>query len=156
MSKRSGLLALLSALSIGAAALAVPTETAQAAEPVYTSFFSDIAIGGYDPVAYFSQNKPVKGSKKYQTAYNGATWHFASTENLDLFTADPLRYAPQYGGYCAWAVSQGYTAKGNPKNWAIHDGKLYLNYDDDVQKDWNQDRKGFISLADQNWPKVLN
>ncbi|MEM9880087.1 MAG: YHS domain-containing (seleno)protein [Pseudomonadota bacterium] len=129
---------------------------ASAADPVYTSFFSNVAVGGYDPVAYFTQSKPVKGSKKYQLSHTGAKWYFSSQANLDAFQANPAAYAPQYGGYCAWAVSQGYTASGNPKNWAIEGGKLYLNYNDDVQQTWDGDRSGFIELANGNWPAVLN
>lgn len=148
--------AFIATLIIALGATAFPLAPANAADRVYTSLFSDVAVGGYDAVAYFTQKKPVKGSKKFQTTHDGATWRFASQETLDLFKANPAAYAPQYGGYCAWAVSQGYTAKGNPKNWALHDGKLYLNYNDAVQTDWDADREGFIKLADANWPKVLN
>ena len=86
-----------------------------AKDPIYTSLFSKNAAGGYDVTAYFSENKPVKGKKKFNTSYMGANWLFASQENLDLFLADPEKYAPQYGGYCAWAAAGGYTAKGDPK-----------------------------------------
>jgi YHS domain-containing protein len=143
------------AVLIGIGGTALPVTAAQAADRIYTSLFSDVAVGGYDPVTYFTQSKALKGSKKFQTTHEGAIWRFTSQETLDLFKADPAAYAPQYGGYCAWAVSQGYTAKGNPKNWAVHDGKLYLNYNDAVQTDWDADRDGFITLADGNWPKVL-
>ena len=124
-------------------------------DPVYTGFFSDVAVGGYDPVAYFNDGKPVKGSSKFSTEYNGAEWRFASAENLAAFEADPMAFAPQYGGYCAWAVSQGYTAKGDPDNWRIVDGKLYLNYNADVQATWESDIPGFIESADVNWPNLL-
>ena len=83
-------------------------------------------------------------------------WRFASAENRDLFLANPDAYSPQYGGYCAWAAAQGYTAPGNPKNWSVVDGKLYLNYNDKVQRDWEQDIPGFIAKADANWPAVLD
>ena len=124
-------------------------------DPVYTSVFSSTALKGYDTVAYFTDGKPVKGSKKFTAEHNGATWHFASAENRDLFTADPDKYAPQYGGYCAWAVSQGDTASGDPIVWAIVDDKLYVNYIDDVGATWRKDPEGFIKLADANWPTVL-
>ena len=83
-------------------------------------------------------------------------WHFASAENRDRFAASPERYAPQYGGYCAWAVSQGYTASGDPLQWKIVDDKLYLNYDSEVQKKWLKDIPGLITKANQNWPAVLS
>ncbi len=123
---------------------------------VHTGRLSNLAVGGHDPVAYFTEGAPTKGSKDYQYSYNGATWRFASQENLDAFKADPAAYAPQYGGYCAWAVSQGYTARGNPNNWTVRDGKLYLNYNDKVQETWRTDPEGFIRLADNNWPGVLS
>ncbi|MDX1483352.1 MAG: YHS domain-containing (seleno)protein [Alphaproteobacteria bacterium] len=123
--------------------------------PVYTGFLSNLAVGGYDPVAYFKEKRPVKGSADYTLNHKGVTWRFASRENLEAFRADPGAYAPQYGGYCAWAVSQGYTAKGDPMYWRIVGGKLYLNYDGSVQARWEKDIPGFIAKADANWPKVL-
>ncbi len=129
---------------------------ANAADPVYTGRFSDVAVDGYDAVAYFTEGAPVKGSSEYEYDYMGATWRFSSAENLEAFKADPTAYAPQYGGYCAWAVSQNYTARGNPKNWRIVDGKLYLNYNDEIQQRWEQDVSGFIALGDANWPGVLD
>ena len=126
-----------------------------AADEIYTGRFSSLAVSGYDPVAYFKEGAPVKGQPQYSYEYKGATWRFSSAENLTAFTAAPEAYAPQYGGYCAWAVSQGYTASGNPKNWSVVDGKLYLNYNDKVQRDWEKDIPGFIAKADKNWPGVL-
>ncbi len=129
---------------------------AQAADkPVYTGFFSNLAAGGYDVVAYFTEHKPVKGDARFVHEYQGATWRFASAAHRDAFIADPRRYAPQYGGYCAWAVSEGTTASADPKLWKIVDGKLYLNYDADVQKKWELDIPGHIRKADRNWPAVL-
>ena len=144
---------LLAALFAAAfASLAV----AHAAKPeTYTGRFSDLAIDGYDAVAYFTENAPVKGAKEFAYDYRGAVWRFVSADNLAAFKADPERYAPQYGGYCAWAVSQGYTARGNPLNWTVHEGRLYLNYNDKVQADWLKDVPGFIEKADANWPDVL-
>ncbi|MEL7545895.1 MAG: YHS domain-containing (seleno)protein [Pseudomonadota bacterium] len=124
-------------------------------DPIYTGRFSNLAVQGHDPVAYFQQGKPIKGDKDFTSTYQGANFRFASAENLATFEADPEKYAPQYGGYCAWAVSQGYTAKGDADHWAIVDGKLYLNYNRSVQEDWNADRSGFIESADANWPTVL-
>ncbi len=134
----------------------LPVSQAFAAkDPVYTGLFSSTALKGYDAVAYFTEGEPVKGSKKFQHEYNGADWYFSSAANRDTFAKDPAAYAPQYGGYCAWAVSQGYTASGDPTVWKIVDGKLYVNYNDDVGAKWRKDPQGFIKLANQNWPNVL-
>jgi len=137
-----------------AAGFAAP---AFAAKPeIYTGRFNNLAVGGYDPVAYFEEGSAVKGSKDYSFEYEGAVWRFSSEDNLAQFKADPAAYEPQYGGYCAWAISQGYTASGDPNNWTVHGGKLYLNYNDKVQADWLKDPDGFIAKADQNWPNVLS
>jgi YHS domain-containing protein len=114
-----------------------------------------VAVEGHDPVAYFTDKRPVKGSPQFSTTYQGAEFRFASAANLAKFRANPAAYAPQYGGYCAWAVSQGYTAKGAANHWKVVDGKLYLNYNGDVQAKWNKDVPGFIAKADANWPTVL-
>ena len=114
-----------------------------------------IAIDGTDAVAYFTEGKPVTGSPEFAHDWMGATWHFSTAENRDLFAADPEAYAPQYGGYCAWAVSQGYTASTVPEAWRIVDGKLYLNYSKGVQAQWEQNIPGNIAKADTNWPKAL-
>ncbi|WP_166266964.1 YHS domain-containing (seleno)protein [Marinobacter caseinilyticus] len=128
-----------------------------ATEPaVYTSPHSNHGAGGHDVVAYFTDGKPVKGNTAYQTKFNGASWLFASAEHLARFKANPEKYAPAYGGYCAWAVSQGYLAKGNPRNWTVVDGRLYLNYNDAIQKKWLKDIAGFITAANAHWPAVLD
>ena len=104
----------------------MPPLAAQAkSTEIYTGWLSSSAVGGYDPVAYFTEGKPVAGNSGITHQWKGATWRFASEKNRDLFKAEPAKYAPQYGGYCAWAVSQGYTAKGDPNHWKIVDGKLY-------------------------------
>ena len=97
----------------------------------------------------------VEGSDAVETSWHGATWRFASAAHRDLFVAAPERYAPQYGGYCAWAVSQGYTADGDPESWKIVDGKLYLNYNREIQQRWEADIPGLVTKADANWPKLL-
>ncbi|MDP5253074.1 MULTISPECIES: YHS domain-containing (seleno)protein [unclassified Vibrio] len=131
--------------------------SAHAQDPVYTSFFSSKAVGGYDTVAYFTENKPVKGSDQFKTRYQGADWYFSSQENLDLFVNNPDKYAPQYGGYCAWAVAaKNDFAPGDPLHWRIVGDKLYLNYDQSVQEMWNKDIPGFIAQAEQNWPALIN
>lgn len=127
-----------------------------ALDPVYTGFFSSEAIKGYDSVAYFTENKPVKGKSEFSLERNGATWLFASQENLDLFKTDPEKYSPQYGGYCAYAVSQGTTASIKPELFTIHNGKLYLNYNEKINAQWSKNKDDFISKADVQWPKLLN
>ena len=124
-------------------------------DPVYTEFFSDKAVSGYDSVAYFTENMPVKGDKKFTFKYNGAVWYFKNQENLELFKAQPTKYAPQYGGYCAWSVSRGYNASGDPKQWTIVDDKLYINYDEEVKNKWLIEKEDFIKKGDKNWPGVL-
>ena len=125
-----------------------------ALDPIFTNFFGH-AIRGYDPVAYFKEGKPVEGDSDFQYEWKDAKWYFASQENLDMFVQSPESYAPQYGGYCAWAVSQGYTASIDPEAWTIHEGKLYLNYSKGVQKQWLQDVPGNIIKGDKNWPELL-
>lgn len=124
-------------------------------DPVYTGLLSNTGAGGYDAVSYFTAGEPIRGSTKYTTEYMGATWRFSTAENLAIFDETPERYAPAYGGYCAWAVSQGYLAKGDPQHWAIRDERLFLNYDESVQNRWLKDTEAFIRQADANWPKVL-
>jgi len=142
-------------LALAGTALAAPLVAHAKDAPVYTGTFSNAAVGGYDPVAYFTDHKPVKGDKRFVLNLNGAEWRFVSAENRDRFAAAPEHYAPQYGGYCAWAVSQGYTASGDPQFWKVVDDKLYLNYDASVQQKWEKDIPGFIVKANQNWPTVL-
>lgn len=137
-------------------ALAFGVLPAHAAEPVYTGWFGNVAAGGHDVVAYFTEGRPVKGSADHSLEWRGAEWRFASAEHRDLFRREPERYAPAYGGYCAYAVAQGSTAAGRPQHWAIHDGRLYLNYSRGIQERWDADRPGFIAAADQNWPEVAD
>ena len=137
------------------AALGVFAAPAWAVDPVNKSFFGDVAIHGYDPVAYFEQGKPVEGKKEISLEWSDATWRFASAAHRDKFKADPGKYAPRYGGYCAYAVSLGTTADIDPNAWTIVDGKLYLNLSKSIQKTWEQDIPGYISSADENWPKIL-
>ena len=126
-----------------------------AEEPVFTGR-GDFAINGYDSVAYHLEMKPVKGDSDFTAQFDGATWRFKSAENRDLFQSDPQRWAPKYGGYCAWAVSNNYTAKTSPKAWSIVDDRLYLNYSLNVRRKWSKDIPGNITRADKNWPDVLN
>lgn len=133
-------------------AMLLTTAGAALADQVYQSW--GVAIDGTDPVAYFTEGRPVEGSSDYEVEWHGATWRFASPENKAAFEAAPEKYAPQYGGYCAWAVAQGYTASTDPDAWKIVDGKLYLNYSANIQKRWEGDIPGFITSADGYWPKL--
>lgn len=140
-------LALLTAL-VAAAAWA-------AEKAPYNSNRRRVAVEGTDVVAYFTQSRPVRGREEFQHEFGGALWRFTSAENRDLFAADPAKYAPQFGGYCAWAVSRGYTAEIDPRAWRIVNGKLYLNYSLDVRERWERDRTENILRAERNWPGVL-
>lgn len=112
------------------------------------------AIRGYDPVAYFTESKPVKGNSDYSYAYKDATWLFSSAANRDAFKADPTKYMPQYGGYCAYGTSQGHKAPTEPEAWTIVDGKLYLNYNPKVKTKWSENQAKNIQMADEQWPKL--
>ncbi|MEO1067130.1 MAG: YHS domain-containing (seleno)protein [Pseudomonadota bacterium] len=112
------------------------------------------AIRGYDTVAYFKAGKPVKGRNQFQTDWNGTTWLFSSEENLQAFKSSPNRFAPQYGGYCAWAMVNGDIASIVPEAWDIVDGKLYLNFSLGVRRRWRRDIPRHIRLADGRWPRV--
>ena len=109
------------------------------------------AIHGYDTVAYFTESKPVKGSSKYAVEYKGAQWLFSSAKNKALFEANAEKYAPQYGGHCAFAAAHDNIADTDPNAWHITDGKLFLNYNKDVQKRWLPNKKAFIPKADAFW-----
>jgi YHS domain-containing protein len=141
----------LAALALVAALLGSAAADAGA---INTTLFRSLAIEGTDPVAYFTEGRPVAGSADFEHAWMGATWRFASAEHLERFKADPERYAPQYGGFCAWAVAQGYTAKIDPEAWRIEDGRLFLNYSKAVQAQWAQDVPGNIAKGDRNWPEI--
>ena len=113
-----------------------------------------VAIRGYDPVAYFTDGKPGKGIERYMAAYRGSTFHFASAAHRDAFIAEPAKYAPQYGGFCAYGTAGGYKAAIDPAAFSIVDGKLYLNYNAKVQSQWSADIPGYIRKADAKWPEV--
>jgi YHS domain-containing protein len=115
-----------------------------------------IALKGYDAVAYFTLGKPTQGTKEFAFKWMEATWYFANKEHLELFQSDPEKYAPQYGGYCAWAVSHNYTWPADPLAWKIVNDKLYLNADKNVQAMWVKEIPELIIKGDKNWPSVLN
>lgn len=112
------------------------------------------AIRGYDPVAYFKDSKPAKGSAEHRFEHKGSTFLFSSKANRDAFAAEPDKYAPQYGGFCAFGTASGYKAAVDPAVFSVVNGKLYLNYNRDVQKQWLADAPGFVSKADRQWPAV--
>jgi YHS domain-containing protein len=149
------------ALALGVAAITF-SAPALAAEPAIntlkTGLFggrTDTAINGYDTVAYFTVGKPVKGLDSQAYEWMGAKWKFASAANLELFKASPEKYAPQYGGYCAYGVTQNYLVKVEPDQFTVRDGKLYLNYDADVQAKWLKDPAGYIQAADAKFQALL-
>lgn len=123
-------------------------------DPVNKSYFGGVALKGHDAVAYFKEGKPVKGSKEFQHQWMGATWFFKDAANRNAFAKEPEKYAPQFGGYCAWAVSRGYTADIDPASWKIVEGKLYLNYNRQAQQMWEQDIPGNIKKGNENWPRL--
>ena len=148
------LLALLGTAPVGTEpAFAQQAEFFQSRRPDYAA--NALAVGGFDAVAYQTQKQAVPGNPQFRVSWKGAEWQFASKENLDLFVAGPERYAPQYGGYCAFAVAAGSTAPGDPKVWDVVDGKLYLNLSTGTQSSWRRDTAGQIRRGDANWPRVI-
>lgn len=113
-----------------------------------------LALKGYDAVAYFTGSKAVKGTAAFSATHNGATYLFASAANRDAFLANPDKYVPQFGGYCAWAVGHGYTADADPEAWSVAGGKLYLNYNKSVQKKWLPEKEKWIAEGERNWPQL--
>jgi len=140
--------------TIAAALFGIAT-AGMAGSPINTGLFGSTAIKGYDPVAYQSESKAVKGSGDYVYDWNGAKWQFASQSDLDKFKSGPDKYAPQYGGYCAYAVgAKGEKVGIDPEAFTVLDGKLYLNYSKDIQKKWEADRDGYIKKGDVIWPSI--
>jgi YHS domain-containing protein len=111
----------------------------------------NVAVKGFDAVAYFTADKAIEGNPQYSFIWNGAKWYFSSSENMEKFKAAPESYAPQFGGYCSFAVSKGYTADGDPNAWKIVDGKLYLNYNQKVKEMWEAEQETRINEAKKNW-----
>lgn len=113
-----------------------------------------LALGGYDPVSYFTDHKPSLGVKEHTAVYKGSKFQFTSAEHRDAFTKAPEQYSPQFDGFCAYGVSQGAKAKIEPDQFAVLDGKLYLNYDAGVSRKWNADREALLKKANANWSEV--
>ena len=139
-----------------AAIFALIAIQAFAADPIETGTFNNKAIYGYDTVAYFTENKAVKGDKKITHKWRGADWHFSSEENKALFVAAPEKYAPQYGGYCAYAMSDGRLVGIDEDAFTLHEGKLYLNYSKSVMKEWRSNMEQFIKEADALYPTKVD
>lgn len=115
-----------------------------------------VAINGYDPVGYFDQGKPIEGSRDLQVKWKGAIWRFASPEHMAAFEMNPHHFAPRYGGYCAYAVSQGSLATTVPEAWTVYNDRLYLNFSTGVRSIWQKDIPGYVMAANENWPEVLS
>ena len=128
--------------------------TANSQSPVNVSR-GQLALRGYDAVAYWTSGQPTQGSTSFEHRWKDAVWRFSTAANRDQFAKDPARYVPEFGGYCAYAVSRGYTADIDPNAWRIVDGRLYLNYSKRVQRLWEEDVPGNIAKGRQNWPGVL-
>lgn len=141
-------------LSAALAFVTLPTltEVVSAAEEI--NIVDGYAVHGYDVVAYFTEGKPVPGDDRYTADHDGAIYRFASAAHRDAFAANPARYAPQYGGYCAFGTAMGRKFDGDPQAWAIVDDKLYLNLNTDVQSRWKKNIPGFIKGAENNWPLI--
>lgn len=123
---------------------------AQAHEPFNAQ--AGVAIKGYDPVAYFTNHKPMPGDTAHVYVWQNVRWLFASADHRDLFIENPTDYAPQFGGYCAWAASRKYTADTDPRAWTIDNGKLYLNYNKRIQRRWSKEQAENIKKGHANWP----
>lgn len=126
-----------------------------AASPIYTGRIKGVALGGYDAVAYFTQKAAVKGDKQFAASFMGATWWFSSEANMKMFEASPKKYAPQYGGYCAYAAAKGALATGDPEAWTVYNGKLYINFSKSVRDIWSQDIPGNVAKADANIANLI-
>ena len=147
------------AIALAFAALAAAPSSAFAVaevnvSPGKTLLGPGIAVHGFDPVAYFTEGKPVQGSAKFSKVHNNATYRFANAENLKTFEANPDKYIPAYGGFCAFGVSVGAKFDGDPRYWKIVDGKLYLNLNEDIQKTWLEDVPGNIEKANEAWQRI--
>lgn len=124
------------------------------AKQLFDQSFTGIAIQGYDTVAYFTDGKAVKGSDAFTHQWLGATWHFASAEHRDLFSAEPAKYAPQYGGYCTSGIVIGNIHRADPKIWRIIDGKLYFNGSQSALNTWAEKSPKGIEATDAEWQKL--
>lgn len=134
-----------------ALSLPIAAWSANPVEPLNRSS-NGLAVKGYDVISYFTDGKATKGSAQYTFDWKNARWHFATAAHRDQFAAAPEKYAPQFGGYCAWAVGHGYTADIDPEAFSIVDGRLYLNYSKGIQKKWTPEKEKWIEEANRHWP----
>lgn len=125
---------------------------AQEAQKIFAT--NGVALGGIDPVAYFTQSAPVKGDPKLSAEWGGVAWHFSTPENRLVFLKSPEAFAPQFGGYCAYGVAKGGLYSTDPRAFTVHDGKLFLNHSLDVANKWRADIPGHLQQANENWPKL--
>ncbi len=123
-------------------------------KPVYFAT-EGAAMAGYDPVSYFDSDVPIQGQPTIAVMWKGAEWHFASQENRERFESNPRAYAPQFGGYCSYAMAKGVLKSTDPMAWQVVDGRLYLTHSPEIEQIWQQDRSEYIQMAEQNWPVVL-
>lgn len=144
-------LAPLASVAVSPAAIAAAAQPA----PAVDADAAGLAARGYDVTAYFTAGRAIRGTGAHQLRHDGAMFRFASAAALERFKANPAAYAPTFGGYCAWAVSQGYIAPGDPQQWAIVDGRLYLNFNARAKASWDADRPAAIKRGTGNWPAVL-
>jgi len=149
-------IATLALLTISHAAAAAPAINTLEKKGLFGYEHNGIAIRGYDTVAYFTQSKPVEGKDEFSTEWSDAIWKFSSQEHLDLFVQNPDKYAPQYGGYCAYGVALMNLVKIEPEQWTIIDDKLYLNFNKKLNNKWKKDTAGYIKTADALFEKLLN
>jgi YHS domain-containing protein len=148
--------AFLSLAALTAGTLApVPALAVKQTGGEYNTLYAGLGAKGYDVVAYFTDGKPVLGSASHESVYGGVTWRFASRQHRDLFEANPAKYAPQYGGFCSWGVANGKLFDVDPvTGWTIVDGKLYLNFNGDLNKTFTDEAPKFVPMADKNWVKL--
>lgn len=152
---KQSFLRILPVVAIAGALMSTPVFAVKTTGGEYNTLYAGLGAKGYDVVAYFTEGKPVAGSERYEQAYGGVTWRFASREHRNLFAANPEKYAPQYGGFCSWGVSQGKLFDIDPVDgWTVHDGKLYLNFNGDINKTFRKDARGFVAKAEKHWPEL--
>ncbi|WP_096707042.1 YHS domain-containing (seleno)protein [Phaeobacter gallaeciensis] len=147
-------MAVLGVGSVVALAAVLTPETARA-DPALVSAPRGVAVGGHDVVAFFQDGTAVLGQQTHAILWHGAVWRFASSQNQERFELNPRAYAPRFGGYCAYALSKGYLAPGNPALWVIADGRLYLLNNPTALAAWQAERQALISAAEGRWPKIL-
>jgi YHS domain-containing protein len=152
---KQSLLRLLSVVAIAGGIMSAPAFAVKYTGGEFNTLYAGLGAKGYDVVAYFTDGKPMVGTERYEYVYGGVTWRFASKDHRALFAANPARYAPQYGGFCSWAVSQGKLFDVDPVNgWTLHDGKLFLNFNAEINKTFRKDIPGYVAKAEKNWPDL--